>query len=417
MNRAREWDDWPDGLGWLVVVAVLVGGCEAGSRVDGSGPIAVDANQVRILGTSDDIASVLDLEVLTDGSVWVLNSVEPYFLGFAPDGNILGWHGTAGRGPHEFRMPAGFLAGGFHQEAWVFDYVRHAFIRISGSEQAWAQIDLPPDDLPPGSVRGGMSLISQVVRTARLGEELIVPSSSATLQDGLPAYHSSLMLADLVAVDPEAGTARRLVSLGDVLDDPAVGFVATDGGFPLWHRLWAVCGDHIRVHDRVRNQLRGFTVSGPEMEPIDLPTVALTEVTPEEFARAVFLLRQAEVTGGVGTGLTEEDSLRVIRQVAQELTGQPNELAAYLPRYVDFRCSDEGVMWLQPIDLDAGGMQGSRSWLRIGADGARRTVRFPRGFDPFRFTVDRVWGVQRDELDVGSIAWIDLTEESGLADR
>jgi hypothetical protein len=351
---------------------------------------------------------VRDLEVLADGSVWVLNSLEPYFFGFGPSGEVLTSHGTAGGGPNEFRMPGGLLAGRLNEDAWVLDYVRHAFIRISEPDKAWAQFDLPTDEVPAGSVRGGMGLTSETVRTARLGEELIVPSSTATLRDGLSTYHSSLMLADLIAVDPQAGSARKLLSLGEVMDDPAVGFVATDGGFPLWYRLWAVCGDHIRVHDRVRNQLRGFTASGSEIEPVDLPAVALTEVTPEEFARAVFLLRQAEVTGALGTRLTQQDSLRMIREAAQALTGRPHQLAAYLPRYVDLRCSDEGVMWLQPIDLDAGGMQGSRAWLRIAADGRTRTVVFPHGFDPLRFAAGRVWGVQRDELDVASIAWIEV---------
>jgi len=277
----------------------------------------------------------------------------------------------------------------------------------------WLQIDLPRDEIPPGSVRGGMNIMNQTVRTARLGDELIIPWTTATLQDGLPSYHARLMLADLAALDPRTGAVRDVVSLRDVLDDPSAGFVATDGGFPLWYRLWAVCGDHLRVHDRVRNQLRGFTASGEEIEPIDLPAVTLTEVTPREFARAVFPLRQAEVTGAVGTHLTRQDSLRVINEIAERLTGEPRQLAAYLPRYVDFRCSSDDVMWLQPIDLEAGGLEGSRTWLRITAGSGARSVTFPSRFDPIRFVAVRVWGVQRDELDVASIAWIDLPE--GLA--
>ena len=38
--------------------------------------------------------------------------------------------------------------------------------------------------------------------------------------------------------------------------------------------------------------------------------------------------------------------------------------AAVLPQYVDFRCNDDGTMWLRPMDLEAGGMAGSMTWLR-----------------------------------------------------
>lgn len=412
MSEAYRWSHGRRSFASVLSIAALtVGGCESGAGPDRTGPVTLAATDVHILGTSDALASVRDLEVLPDGSVWLLNSVEPYFVGFRPDGSIAGLHGAAGGGPNEFRMPAGLLGGGLGGEAWTFDYIRHAFIRVSEPDEPWSQIDLPRDQIPPGTVRGGMNIISETVRTARLGEELVIPWTTATVQDGLPAYHSSLMLADFAALDPQTGSVRGVISLRDVLDDPSVGFVATDGGFPLWYRLWAACDEYLRVHDRVRNQIRGFTASGAEIEPIDLPAVALTEVTPQEFARAVFPLRQAEVTGGVGTRLTQEDSVQVINQVAQRLTGTPHELAAYLPRYVDFRCSGDGVMWLQPIDLEAGGLQGGRTWLRVATGGVTRSVTFPSRFDPLRFIDDRVWGVQRDEFDVASIAWIDLPED------
>ena len=66
---------------------------------------------IEVLGSSDSLAVVRDLEVASDGSVWVLNSVEPYFIGFGPDGESLGAHGRAGRGPDEFPMPSAFMTG------------------------------------------------------------------------------------------------------------------------------------------------------------------------------------------------------------------------------------------------------------------------------------------------------------------
>lgn len=199
------------------------------------------------------------------------------------------------------------------------------------------------------------------------------------------------------------------MDLGVVIDDPSAEFTATEGGFPLWKRLWATCvDDHIRVYDRVRNQLRGFSSEGEKVEAIRLPPVTLTEVTPRQFAQVIFPFRQAEVTGGVGGRLASADSARLWSEIVQDISGGPSQLAEYLPRYVDFRCSPDGTMWLQPLDLERGGLVGGPLWLRISSDGEIQEVLLPERFDAMRFTRERVWGVQRDQLDVASIAWIEL---------
>ncbi len=65
-------------------------------------------------------------------------------------------------------------------------------------------------------------------------------------------------------------------------------------------------------------------------------------------------------------------------------------------------------MWLRPLDIEAGGLSGGRAWLRVGIDGVSRLVILPERFDALRFTEDRVWGVQRNELDIAGIAWAAL---------
>ena len=390
-------------------VAAIATACEGEpDGVDPGIPIELDASAIEVLGTSDSLSVVRDLEVLHDGSVWVLNEREPYFIGIGADGELLGAHGRDGQGPRDFPMPSGFLTGGWQGEAWVFDFARHAMIRVSEPDD-WAEVSLRSESLPPGSVRGGMNMLAPSVRTASRGREIIVPRSGGTMQEGLLQYRRSLLGADLIAVDPETGGVRTLVSLGEVLDDPSGDFIPSEGGFPLWYRLWAVCGgDLVRVYDRVRNQLRGFDGSGEEVEPIDLPPVPFTEVSARQFARAVFGLRQAEVTGAVGVRLTAEDSARVVDQLAGMVTGQPHELASYLPRYVDLRCSEDGTMWMHPLDVELGGLRGGRLWLRIAPGGGVREVRLPERFDAFRFLPTQVWGMYRDENDFASVASIAL---------
>lgn len=399
----------------LRVAAALAGlaslaGCDGGDAGSGPGsPIDLSESAIEVLGGSDSLAVVRDLEVASDGSVWVLNSAEPFFVGFGPDGESLGAHGRSGRGPRDFPMPAGFLAGGWQGDVWALDLVRHAMIRVSRPDEDWAEIPLRSASLPPGTVRGGMSMLGSSVRSARLGGEFVLARTSETMEAGVLNYRFSLLQPDLIAVDPEAGGARALLAFSEVLDDPSGDFIPSDGGFPMWYRLWASCGESVvRIYDRVRNQLRGFDGSGAELRPIDLPPVPFTEVTPRQFAKAVFPIRQAELTGDVWSRLSSEDSLRVLNQAAQSVRGEPRELASYLPRYVDFRCSESGTMWMNPIDLDAGGLKGALVWLRITPDGAIREVHLPERFDALRFSDSRIWGAYRDELDIPVVASIEL---------
>jgi len=374
-----------------------------------AGPLTFSESDVLVLGSSDVLAEVLDLEVLSDGSVWVLNSVEPFFMHFASDGTVLGAHGTEGGGPGEFLIPAGFVSGGLRDSVWVLDARRHALVNVSDTAGERSTIALPPESVPPGSVVSGMSLLVPTVRLARLGSEVVIPRSSGSLRDGLMPFRMSILQADMLALDPATGSVRDIVALGDVLGDPSVGFELTDSGFPIWYRLWDVCGsDDLRVYDRARNELRTLRSDGSEAGATALPAPQFTEVSPRQFAAAIFEYRAAEVRGTVTGRLSADDSLRVINEIASEVQGSPAQLANYLPRYVDIRCSEEGVAWLRPLDVDRGALQGSLTWLRIESAGAIQEVTLPEGFDPLRFTGTRIWGIQRDALDIPSIAWIDL---------
>lgn len=365
---------------------------------------------VEVLGTSESLAEVLDLEIDADGTVWALNSVEPFFVGFDGSGTVVREHGSAGGGPEEFLLPAGFVSGGLMDSTWVLDGRRHAFVNISGPSETRSEIALPPEQIPPGSVVTGMSLLQPTVRTARLGSALIVPRTAASLRDGVYAFRVAMLQADFVRVTPDGAPPQTLIALGEALGDPAAGFDNSEGGFPLWYRLWDVCGTQgIRVYDRSSNELLAFGPDGSEQDRKTLPAPPFEEISPRQFANAIYGFRVAEVSGSVGGRVSADDSLRIVNEIVNGTQGTPRQLADYLPRYVDMHCTDEGTTWLRPLDVERGALQGSDEWLRVDSAGAVVPVRFPERFDPLLFTGSRVWGVQRDALDVPSLAWIDLT--------
>ncbi len=405
-------DHWPRARHVLPLLATLAAwsaACTEGPGGTGAvsdGPVVLDADAVHVLGTSESIAQVRDLEVMADGSVWILNSVEPFFVGFDPNGEVIREHGAAGGGPGEFLVPAAFVTGGIEGEPWVLDARRHALVRVSGEGEP-EELSLRVPGLPPGSLVAGLSMVTSTVRTATLGGQVLLPRTTPPQEGGLFEFRMAILGSDLMALDPQAGSAAPVLALGSVLDDPTTGLERLDGGFPLWYRLWAVCGDQIRVYDRARNAVRAFGRDGTELEGTPLPPAPFTEVTPREFALAVFDLRAAEVSGGVGLRVGAADSARILDQMEQEAAGTPSQLAGYLPRYVDMRCSDGGTVWIQPLDPALGGLKGGQGWLRIAPDGAIREVRLPERFDAFRFGSERIWGVQRDELDVATVAWVE----------
>lgn len=110
----------------IAMLLVALSGCDRVPQSSENSDVRVLATDLHVVATAESIAVVEDLAVLPDGTVWVLNSVEPFFVGFAPQGSILAAHGRAGGGPEEFGAPSGFVVGGLDGEAWVFDGRRPA---------------------------------------------------------------------------------------------------------------------------------------------------------------------------------------------------------------------------------------------------------------------------------------------------
>ena len=389
---------------------VSLAGCGPGPEA-GDGPIVLSAADLQVRGTSDAIAVVRDLAPMPDGTVWVQSSGDPFFIALGPDGDVVATHGRQGGGPEEFGSPAGFVSGGTGDGVWVFDQARHALIRVS-TPDARAEVALPRESVPPGTVLSGLGLTGRTIRMARLGDEIVLPRRSSTGELAATEYWTAMWNADLVALNPETGSVRTVLSLDEAMGDLGAHFQSVSPGFPpfpFWHRLWAVCGDEVRLYDFVRDEVRGYAANGEEVRTVPVPP-PYTEVTPRQFALAAFELAAAERAGAVTEGVAEmspADSAQLLNMMVGRLEGTPEQLGAMLPKFVDFRCGDDGTMWLRPIDLERGGMQGSATWLRIDGDDVRE-VRFPDRFDPYRFTDGRAWGVVRDELDVASVAWVEL---------
>lgn len=128
--------------------ALLLVACGGGPQ-DGERRVEVLSEAVHVVGTSDAIARITDLQSAADGRIWVLNSigVEPFFVALGPDGRVEREFGLSGGGPAEFGAPVALVRGPTG-EVWTYDLTRHALIRISTQERgvicAFRAIRSPP---------------------------------------------------------------------------------------------------------------------------------------------------------------------------------------------------------------------------------------------------------------------------------
>lgn len=398
----------------LTLLGAVVAACgPASQRVETDGEVvSVTADEFVALEHTESIAQVRDLTVLRNGEVWALNSIEPLFIGFTPDGRIAREHGRFGGGPTEFGSPTAFVTGNVDGAAWVFDAERHRLIEVSGDSSARREVRLPTDDLlPPTHLFGGRELIGAGLRSARLGQEFVFAANAPTMAGGMLGFWRSIWTADLVAYDPDAGSARRVISLAETLGSPDYAFVIVGDfpPFPFWFRLWTVCSDaEIRVHDRLRNEVRAFSADGSPLPADTLPALRPRRVTKEQMARVGFGLGMLEAGGELSSRASAQDSARIIAQLSGRVAGDTDQLETLLPRYVDLQCAPDGTLWLRRYDVERADLRGGPVWVRLSPGGALQDVRFPEGFDPYRFDDDRVWGVQRDPFDVATVGWLRL---------
>jgi hypothetical protein len=376
-----------------LILALIQMACGSADDVPGTDPgdrpIALDPGSVRVVGTAEAMADVRDLEVL-------------------PDGGASESHGRLGDGPEEVGAPFGLVVNAPDGEAWVFDRRAHSLVRISRPAEPWREIRLPRDVLPLGTSYAGRGPMAAATRLPVVGGEVYVPRSMARMEDGFQVFWLSIWGADLVGVDLDTGQGTERLSLAAALGDPEehVDLPGDFPPFPLWYRLLASCGgESLALYDRIGNQIRHLASGGTEAPATPLPA-ARQGLSQEEFGRAVFPLILAEQSGAVGLETTSVDTARIMSRIAERAQGNARQLQSSLPRYTDMLCDEDDRVWIQPADFEGIGLPPHPRWLRVDGDGTITEIHLPDRFDLYRIRDGRLWGIQRDDFDVGSVAWI-----------
>ncbi len=386
----------------------------------------VPAEAIHVLGTSDSVSRIRDLVPGPDGTVWVLNDAPPWFIGFGPDGEVMAARGERGDGPDEFQAPVALAAVGTGVEAgsvWAYDRGRHAMRRIDlGAEEGSVAVALPSDEVPPGRL---LSLDDVGFGGSRIwvrGTDHGIVAARSTTGESLgarPLWDAELLSLALDVGPDGAEVATELV-LGDRLGDPE----ARHPGatlllpFPLWDR----CPDGSTVYyDPLENHLVRVgddeedaasvseTTSVGEGSSVALPPAREIGLTLDRLYSIIVPWMLLEIPAHERP--PEEELRHALESEFQQVS---TEFAEVFPEYAGLQCDSGSRIWIQPYDPEDGVLGYGTEWWRIdpwtdGDEAARiYAVEFPERFTPYRFDHEGGWGVVRDELDVESVAWIEL---------
>ncbi|TVP58691.1 MAG: hypothetical protein EA351_03135 [Gemmatimonadales bacterium] len=403
-------------LAALTAVMVVAACGDSGSESSADSPaeaVEIGAEALQILGTSESLTLVRDLEIDADGTVWVLDDAAPFFVGFGPDGTVVGPLGQSGGGPQEFRNPVTLVRPGGQgaDGIWTYDRARHAMVRVTGGGlESAAAVGSEAVGLPNETVTPQMLLSRDAGMPGPLawvdggGGSVFVMYPPNDLPNGLAFWRSRIAELSLA----EGSLAERW-DLSELLEDPAAQYPGATDWLPV--PLLAVCPDGQGwMYDPSSHTVRALAGEGTpnvaETRAFDLPPARRMPFTADRMFEVMLPRIIEEVPSDQRP---PDDELREFFLV--QMADVFEEFAEVFPEYHSLRCGADTALWLQNFEWDSGSGGQGWSWVRIPLDdevGLPQVIRFPDGFVAMRFTADRAWGIVRDEFDVPSVAWVAL---------
>jgi hypothetical protein len=362
--------------------------------------VVVSRDAVHALATLDAVARVVDIQPTSDGRVWVLNSMSPYFVVLGPNGQVERQFGERGGGPEEFDRPVALVRGVDSMDVWTYDWGRNALIRISAGNRR--ELALPRDSIPISSLvsfkGAGINPAPPWLESTRDGF-LLARARVSRYESGLHLWNADILL---VREDgPEVGVDLH-TPIADYIGDPGSRY--GDATILIPYPLWTVCaGGTIGLYDPLANTVRRFTDAGEELGAFALPDERRLLMTVDLVFEMFYRQLEEDVPSAQ---IPEKEEMR--RRTEEQNREFVNSSAEFFPEYADLRCTPDGTLWLRRFDVTTGRLGHGSDWLRVSADGLQTLVALPRAFRTFRIERDGIWGTVRDSLGVESIAWVGL---------
>lgn len=380
----------------LFIAAVLLGCSPAGGEEQ---RVTISSGAVQVVGTSDVIARVADLQPADDGRVWLLNSIEPFFVVLGLDGRVERAFGRSGGGPEEFGAPLALVYDSESGGVWTYDLLRHALIELSSGQLH--HLRLSQDSLAPTrlvSFAGAGAFPARPWLGVGSGGFLLgrVRAGRAPPFSGLGLWNADIVM---VRRDSPKLAVEVHTPVADLLGAPASRYPRATKILP--YPLWTVCADGtLALYDPLENELRRVASDGRVLTTTALPQERRVELTFDRMFGIAYRQLHEQAAGSL------PDSVDLRRQFAAMFSEWEPQSAYVFPEYADLQCARDGTLWLQPFDVAVGVLGRGPDWYRISQEGSRTLVTLPGAFRPYRFGPDRIWGTIQDSLGVTFAAWI-----------
>lgn len=372
----------------LLMLAVLpmLKACGDGSGAPMAEPLIVEDSHLQVLDTAARLTDVRDVMSTDDGSIWVLDAMEPFVHIYGAEGEHQLATGRKGRGMGEMLFPTFLLNVDGGVEVWDRGTQRRLLISSDGTIVDRGRIDR-------GLLFHARSDILQVTYGAPFRSRVMAGSVITTV------YPKGL----LTDVDYRSGQIVRvqddqlqvLLQFEDVLDAGVSGDEAARHlvGIPLWD----ACPDgSLRVFDPDYGRLFHLDSSGRVRDTLDL-AVSTEPLRTEHIRRYL----RGMVVQELGSGAVGDPDVE--REVETLVRSHRREFGTKLPGGVDLRCDVSGRTWIAEFDNSVHSLGFGANWLVVDGNTSQR-VRFPEGFRPFEIGPRRAIGIFTDSLDVQWLA-------------
>ena len=337
------------------------------------------------------------LRSAADGSrVYVLDSQASQVTMWTPEGVLVKRLGRAGGGPGEFQSPSRLTL--LHDGFYVKDHRRITTFTLDGELTG-------TEPYPRGVEFGGFPV--QIRDVFNDGSFAALPLPAVL--DGSMTNDPAKDLAVLRISEKDGSWETDELALLDFRNwSASISFQGVQGPIPFG-QPW-VTPDHFQVDHLIGSvvikrapainpgliELIEISTAGDTLwtRRIQLPPVPVTEeqikAEVEEWAAII-----AESFGDI----TESPMLKSRIRAAWVIP-------EFWPAVREIRLMSNGEIWFEPLGRDTPGV-----WyaVRKGADeGPIRQITVPASFQPRDITATHVWGIRRDELDVGYVTGLRL---------
>jgi hypothetical protein len=400
-------------------------------------PESIGEGALQVMGTSSNLAQVVDLAVAPDGTVWLLNAAPPFFVAFDAAGREVAVGGQRGGGPGEFGQPTALVR--LDSGIWSWDTRRGALAKVSGADglsAGSAMLSIPvrePSGAPMRTaVFSEMLLVDARAWVGGRGNEAVlarIPSS--TWGNAHYLWEAEFMAVNVTAAVTAgaagaAGTARSgaseaqpvaLFASKPHLASPEEKYPGAELFLPL--PLWSQCPDgSMAAYDPVRNALVRVDGSGDPLGSVSLPPAREIQATPDRLFEDLAPHMLASMPSGQAPPVEEmrADFVREFEEVR-------SQLSRVMPEYRELACTGGSARasslhaWLQLLEIGRSGNAAGGRWLRVslsgdaeGGDAESRVFQMPDSFRPLHFLDGVAWGVSYDDFEVPYLARLGLPE-------